>query len=192
MSRDMLPAMTDQRSGPQGPPLQDEVDDLVASWRAERLDIEVGPLQILSRVSRLARHLDRARRAAFAAHQLGTWEFDVLSALRRQGPPYQLSPGALLRATLVTSGTMTNRIDRLAAAGLVRRHRDPQDKRGVLVALTARGQAVADAALADLLQHERKLLAGLSAGQRRELAGLLRVLLAPFDADQEHGPRVTG
>jgi len=83
---------------------------------------------------------------------------------------------------------MTNRIDRLAAAGLVRRRRDPQDKRGVLVALTARGQAVADAALADLLQHERKLLAGLSAGQRRELAGLLRVLLAPFDADQAPGP----
>jgi len=180
----MLQAMTDQRSGPQGPPLQDEVDELVASWRAERPDLDVEPLQILSRVSRLARHLDRARRAAFAAHQLETWEFDVLSALRRQGPPYQLSPGALLRATLVTSGTMTNRIDRLAAAGLVHRRRDPQDKRGVLVALTARGQAVADAALADLLQRERKLLAGMSAGQRRELAGLLRVLLAPFDADQ--------
>jgi DNA-binding MarR family transcriptional regulator len=180
----MLQAMTDQRSGPQGPPLQDEVDDLVASWRAERPDLDVEPLQILSRVSRLARHLDRARRAAFAAHQLETWGFDVLSALRRQGPPYQLSPGALLRATLVTSGTMTNRIDRLAAAGLVHRRPDPQDKRGVLVALTASGRAVADAALADLLQRERKLLAGMSAGQRRELAGLLRVLLAPFDADQ--------
>ena len=88
---------------------------------------------MLSRLSRLARHLDRARRAAFAAHGLEPWEFDVLSALRRQGPPYQLSPGALLHATLVTSGTMTNRIDRLAAAGLVSRHRDPQDKRGVLV-----------------------------------------------------------
>src|SRR5882724_12153604 len=140
MSRDMLQAMTDQRSGPPGPPLQDEVDDLVASWRAERPDLDVEPLQVLSRVSRLARHLDRARRAAFAAHGLEPWEFDVLSALRRQGPPYQLSPGALLHATLVTSGTMTNRIDRLAAAGLVSRHRDPQDRRGVLVALTERGR----------------------------------------------------
>src|SRR6266496_2895988 len=169
MSRDMLPAMTDQRSGPQGPPLQDEVDDLVASWRAERLDIEVGPLQILSRVSRLARHLDRARRAAFAAHQLGTWEFDVLSALRRQGPPYQLSPGALLRATLVTSGTMTNRIDRLERAGLVRRRPDPQDKRGVLVTLTVAGQSRVDAALADLLAAEQALLAGLPETSRHTL-----------------------
>jgi DNA-binding MarR family transcriptional regulator len=78
---------------------------------------------------------------------------------------------------------MTNRIDRLAGAGLVRRHPDPLDKRGVLVTLTARGRSVADAALADLLQRERKLLTGLDSGQRRELAGLLRVILAPFDAD---------
>ena len=182
MSRDMLPVMTERRDGALSPPVQDEVDGLVAGWRAERPDLDVRPLQVLSRVSRLARHLDRARRAAFAAHQLETWEFDVLSALRRQGPPYQLSPGALLRATLVTSGTMTNRIDRLAAAGLVRRHRDPQDKRGVLVTLTARGREVADAALADLLRRERKLLTGLSAAEQQQLAGLLRVLLAPFDA----------
>src|ERR1700729_2037491 len=153
------------------PPLRDEVDELVAQWGAERPDLDVEPLQVLSRVSRLARHLDRARTAAFAAHGLQAWEFDVLSALRRQGPPYQLSPGALLRATLVTSGTMTNRIDRLAGAGLVRRPPDPLDKRGVLVTLTERGRTVADAALADLLQRERKLLTGLDPAQRRELAG---------------------
>src|SRR5215472_3371732 len=99
-------------------PLRDEVEELVAGWRAERPDLDVEPLEVLSRVSRLARHLDRARTAAFATHGLQAWEFDVLSALRRQGPPYQLSPGGLLRATLVTSGTMTNRIDRLASAGL--------------------------------------------------------------------------
>jgi DNA-binding MarR family transcriptional regulator len=165
-------------------PLRDEVDELVARWRAERPDLDVAPLQVLSRVSRLARHLDRARTAAFAAHGLAAWEFDVLSALRRQGSPYQLSPGALLRATLVTSGTMTNRIDRLAAAGLVSRRRDPADKRGVLVELTARGLAATDAALADLLARERELLTGLDGVQRRELAGLLRILLAPFDAGQ--------
>ncbi len=164
--------------------LQDEVDGLVAGWRVERPDLDVEPLQVLSRVSRLARHLDRARTAAFAAHDLQAWEFDVLSALRRQGPPYQLSPGALLRATLVTSGTMTNRIDRLADAGLVSRHPDPGDKRGVLVALTPRGQAAADAALADLLRSERELLTGLDGAQQRELAALLRILLAPFDAGQ--------
>lgn len=165
-------------------PLRDEVDELVAGWRAERPDLDVEPLQVLSRVSRLARHLDRARTAAFAAHGLQTWEFDVLSALRRQGAPYQLSPGALLRATLVTSGTMTNRVDRLASAGLVSRRPDPADKRGVLVALTDRGRAAADAALADLLTSERQLLTGLNGAQRRELAALLRILLAPFDEVQ--------
>jgi DNA-binding MarR family transcriptional regulator len=164
------------------PPARDEVDDLVARWHAERPDLDVSPLQVLSRLSRLARHLDRARRAAFAAQGLEPWEFDVLSALRRQGPPYQLSPGALLHATLVTSGTMTNRIDRLAAAGLVSRHRDLQDKRGVLVALTERGKSVADAALAGLLERERELLTGLDADQQAALASLLRLLLAPFDA----------
>jgi DNA-binding MarR family transcriptional regulator len=163
---------------------RDEVDELVARWRTERPDLDVEPLQVLSRVSRLARHLDRARTAAFASHGLQAWGFDVLSALRRQGPPYQLSPGALLRATLVTSGTMTNRVDRLAEAGLVSRHPDPQDKRGVLVALTARGRAVVDAALEDLLYRERELLTGLDRAQRRELAALLRTLLVPFDAGQ--------
>jgi DNA-binding MarR family transcriptional regulator len=164
------------------PGLRDEVDELVAGWRAERPDLDLDPLHVLSRVSRLAKHLDRARRAAFAAHGLEAWEFDVLSALRRQGPPYQLSPGALLRATLVTSGTMTNRIDRLAQAGLVTRHPDPQDKRGVLVQLTARGREVADAALADLLDHERELLSGLNASEQDQLGSLLRLLLGPFDA----------
>lgn len=164
------------------PPLRDEVDDLVSAWRMERPDLDVEPLHVLSRVSRLARHLDRARRASFASHGLESWEFDVLSALRRQGPPYQMTPGALLRATLVTSGTMTNRIDRLAEAGLVTRKPDPRDKRGVLVTLTGLGQAKADDALADLLRRERDLLASLAPSDRRTLAGLLRTLLAPFDA----------
>jgi len=166
----------------QVPVLRDEVDDLVAAWRAQRPDLDVEPMQVLSRVSRLARYLDIARRGAFADHGLETWEFDVLSALRRQGPPFQLTPGALLRATLVTSGTMTNRIDRLAEAGLVRREPDPRDKRGVLVTLTERGVARADAALADLLDRERALLAGLDRGERQHLADLMRILLVPFDA----------
>ncbi len=164
------------------PLLRDEVDDLVAAWRAQRPDLDVEPMQVLSRISRLARHLDIARRGAFAEHELESWEFDVLSALRRQGPPFQLTPGALLRATLVTSGTMTNRIDRLAASGLVRREPDPRDKRGVLVTLTDQGQERVDAALAGLLRRERALLAGLDAGERRHLADLMRILLAPFDA----------
>ena len=161
----------------------DEVDDLVAQWQEQRPDLDVGPMHVLSRVSRLARHLDIARRSAFASHGLETWEFDVLSALRRVGPPFQLTPGALLRATLVTSGTMTNRIDRLTQAGLVHREPDPRDRRGVLVTLTDEGKARLDAALEDLLTSERKLLAGLDDGQRASLGSLLRVLLVPLDAD---------
>jgi DNA-binding MarR family transcriptional regulator len=162
----------------------DEVDELIAQWHAQRPDLDVGPMHVLSRVSRLARHLDIARRSAFASHGLETWEFDVLSALRRVGPPFQLTPGALLRATLVTSGTMTNRIDRLTEAGLVHREPDPRDRRGVLVTLTEEGKARVDAALEDLLTSERKLLAALGQDQRMALAGLLRVLLAPLDADR--------
>jgi DNA-binding MarR family transcriptional regulator len=162
--------------------LRDEVDELVSSWQAQRPDLDVAPLQVLSRVSRLARHLDLARRGAFAAHGLEPWEFDVLSALRRQGPPFQLTPGALIRATLVTSGTMTNRIDRLESTGLVRREPDPTDKRGVLVTLTPAGAERADAALADLLVRERDLLGELGPAELGQLAGLLRTLLAPFDA----------
>jgi DNA-binding MarR family transcriptional regulator len=177
-------AEADSEAGPPVPDatLRDEVDDLVQAWRAQRPDLDVEPMQVLSRISRLARHLDIARRGAFADHGLESWEFDVLSALRRQGPPCQLTPGALLRATLVTSGTMTNRIDRLAAGDLVRREPDPSDRRGVLVTLTGQGQERVDAALADLLERERALLAGLDAGARRQLADLMRILLAPFDA----------
>ena len=159
----------------------DEVDQVVAQWTAQRPDLDVTPLLVLSRIWRLARHLDRARAAAFAGHGLEAWEFDVLSSLRRQGPPYQLSPGGLLRATMVTSGTMTNRIDRLEQAGLVRRDPDPRDKRGVLVTLTAAGMRRVDLALADLLNRERALLLALDQAQRHELASLLRLLLIPFD-----------
>jgi DNA-binding MarR family transcriptional regulator len=159
----------------------DEVDGVVAAWQAERPDLDVRPLQVLSRISRLARHLDRERRAAFAGHALEPWEFDVLAALRRQGVPYELSPGTLLRATLVTSGTMTNRLDRLEQAGMVRRRPDPHDKRGVLVTLTAAGRDRVDTALAALLEAEQPLLAPLPEGSRGILADLLRMLLVPLD-----------
>jgi DNA-binding MarR family transcriptional regulator len=190
MAQRAVPGTEDDSGAEAGqvPVLLDEVDDLVAAWRAQRPDLDVEPMQVLSRISRLARHLDIARRGAFADHGLETWEFDVLSALRRQGPPFQLTPGALLRATLVTSGTMTNRIDRLAAAGLVRREPDPRDKRGVLVTLTEQGVARADAALADLLRRERALLSVLDRSERQRLADLMRTLLVPFDALLSRSP----
>jgi DNA-binding MarR family transcriptional regulator len=160
----------------------DEVDRIVAAWRRERPDLDVTPLEVLSRVGRLARHLDRARRAAFAEHGLETWEFDVLSALRRAGPPYQLSPGQLGTQTLVTSGTMTNRIDRLTGKGCVQRHPDASDRRGVLVRLTPTGRDLVDGTLADLLGREQVLLAGLSESEQADLARLLRTLVEPFDS----------
>jgi DNA-binding MarR family transcriptional regulator len=161
--------------------MRDEVDRLVEAWRRERPDLDVTPMEVLSRVTRLARHLDRARRQAFADQDLESWEFDVLSALRRSGEPYQLSPGRLLRETLVTSGTMTNRVDRMAARGLVERLPDPSDRRGVQVRLTAAGRLAVDAALDQLLMRERDLLGGLPEQEQRGLADMLRVLVAPFD-----------
>ena len=162
--------------------MPDEVDRLVAAWARERPDLDVRPLEVLSRVTRLARHLDRARRTAFAAHELEVWEFDVLAALRRAGRPYMLSPGQLLAQTLVTSGTMTNRVDRLESRDLVQREPDPADRRGVQVRLTPQGKERVDAALADLLTRERELLATLSTRDRETLSALLRRLVAPFEA----------
>ena len=159
----------------------DDVDRIVDAWRRERPDLDVAPLHILSRVSRLARHLDRARGSAFAEHGLEVWEFDVLSALRRAGAPYELSPGHLVAQMLVTSGTMTNRVDRLAARGLVGRSPDPSDRRGVKVTLTTAGRTVVDAAMADLLDRERTLLSQLPPSEQDHLAEFLRRLLSPFD-----------
>jgi DNA-binding MarR family transcriptional regulator len=162
-------------------PPADEVDRLVAAWERERPDLDSSPMQVLSRVTRLARHLDLARRLAFERHGLETWEFDVLTALRRTGAPYQLSPGRLIRETMVTSGTMTNRVDRLEAKGLVVRMPDPDDRRGVLVRLTPEGRARVDAALEGLLDQERRLLDRLSPSERKSLAASLRTVVAPFD-----------
>ena len=159
----------------------DDVDRITAAWQRERPDLDVTPLQVLSRVSRLARHLDLARRAAFHAVGLETWEFDVLAALRRAGPPYALSPGQIGSQTLVTSGTMTNRVDRLETRGLVRRERDPLDRRGVSVVLTDDGKREVDSALTDLLERERAILAALSAHEQASLATALRTLVTEFD-----------
>src|SRR6478735_7452685 len=104
---------------------RDEVDELVEAWHRERDDLDLAPVEVFSRISRLGRLLDLARREAFTAQSIEPWEFDVLAALRRAGKPYQLSPGQLLKETMVTSGTMTNRIDRLTERGFVDRSPDP-------------------------------------------------------------------
>jgi DNA-binding MarR family transcriptional regulator len=160
--------------------MRDEVDDLLEAWSRERGDLDLAPVAVFSRIGRLARRLELARREAFAAHGIEQWEFDVLAALRRAGAPYELSPGRLLRDTLVTSGTMTNRVDRLSARGLVERYPDPDDRRGVIVRLTAEGKSVVDGAFTALLEAENQLLEALPERERKKLASLLRTLLAPF------------
>ncbi|MBX3090103.1 MAG: MarR family transcriptional regulator [Cryobacterium sp.] len=162
-------------------PSRDEVDRIVEAWVRERPDLNFEPLQVLSRIGRLSRHLDRARRDAFQSSELDPWEFDVLSALRRAGAPYQLTPKALLQQTLVSSGTMTNRIDRLAERGLVSRHSDPNDGRGILVTMTARGRERVDSAITMLLRAEATILKRLPPVDRERLAGLLRKLTLDFD-----------
>lgn len=161
--------------------MEDEVDRLVGGWRRALPDVDVSPLEVLSRVTRLARYLDRQRTVVFARHDLETWTFDVLSALRRADAPHQLSPGQLLAQTLVTSGTMTNRIDHLESRGLVRRRPDPADARSVRVQLTAAGRRRVDAALTDLARREDAILDALDPAERTALAALLRRVVAPFD-----------
>lgn len=162
-------------------PASDEVDRIVDAWSRERPDLDFSPLQVLSRVARLARHLERARRTAFEASDLELWEFDVLSALRRAGDPYQLSPKALLQQTLVSSGTMTNRIDRLVSLQLVERRTDPNDGRGILVVMTETGKERVDAAISTLLAAETELLERLPKADQERLSALLRKLSLDFD-----------
>jgi DNA-binding MarR family transcriptional regulator len=161
---------------------RDEVDRIVDAWQRERPDLQPMPLHVFSRVSRLARHLDLTRRSAFAEHGVEAWEFDVLSALRRAGEPYELTPGRLIAETLVSSGTMTNRIDRMVAHGLVVRAADASDRRVVKVRLTPEGKRRVDAAMSQLLESERSLLSVLPEQDRRRLSDSLRSLLIPFEA----------
>lgn len=156
----------------------DEVDEIVAAWHRERPDLDVEPLQVLSRISRIADLVAERRADAFAEHGLRAHEFDVLTALRRAGAPFELTAGELSSITHVTSGTMTSRLDRLTARRLVNRHPDPSDGRLVRVRLTASGRARVDAAFEALLASERDLLGRLAERTRTGLAEALRELLA--------------
>jgi DNA-binding MarR family transcriptional regulator len=164
-----------------GMPNTDEVDRIVSAWLRERPDLDFSPLQVFSRLDRLSKHLDRARRSAFTGSDLEPPDFDVLAALRRAGTPYQLSPKALLQQTLVSSGTMTNRIDRLVTRGLVERRTDPNDGRGILVQMTELGRTRVDAAITELVSQEAGLLATLTRADQERLAALLRKLSLDFD-----------
>lgn len=158
----------------------DEVDAIVHAWNTQRPDLDTTPLEILSRLSRIASHLELTRSQAFKDHGLDSWEFDVLAALRRSGNPFSLSPGALATRTHVTSGTMTTRVDRLLERDFVIRFPDSTDRRGVQVQLTELGRNAVDGALTDLLKRESEILAELSRSESDDLVLLLRKLLAHF------------
>jgi DNA-binding MarR family transcriptional regulator len=160
---------------------RDEVDRLIAAWKRERPDADLSPLAILSRITRISRHLDLARRDAFA--ELETWGFDVLAALRRAGAPHTLSPSQLMQETMVSSGTMTNRLDRLEELKLITREPDPSDGRGSIVSLTALGMKKVDLALDQLIKNERTFLTDLNKVEQEQLADLLSRLAANFDIE---------
>jgi DNA-binding MarR family transcriptional regulator len=158
--------------------MQDEVDEIVAAWRRERPDLDVAPLEVLSRVSRLAAVLDERRADAFVEHGLQAHEFDVLAALRRSGDPFELTAGELCALTHVTSGTMTSRLDRLSARKFVSRHPDPTDGRLVRVRLTPTGRRRIDDTFAALLETEHDLLGRLPPPKLDALVQALRELLS--------------
>ncbi len=167
---------------------RDHVDDILAQWARERPDLDAAPMGVVGRLSRLTRYMERAMEGVYAAYGLSGWGFDVLASLRRAGPPYRLTPTALYNATMVTSGAMTNRLDRLERAGLIERLPDPHDGRGNLVALTPRGREAVDAAVAAHIADENELLAPLRPEERDMLARLLRALLVSFEGDTGDQP----
>lgn len=162
-------------------PAPDHMDTILAQWRRERPDLDVEALGLLGRLFRAAELADAALSAGVAEHGLQPGWFDLLAALRRAGAPYELNPTELMRTTMLSSGGMTKRLDRLAEAGLVERRPDPSDRRGTLVGLTAKGQAIVEEALVTHLANEERLLEPLSPAQRRALDDLLRGLLAGLE-----------
>ena len=163
---------------------EDHVDGILQAWRRERPDLDSSPMGVVGRLARASRRVQLEVDAVLAAEGLSGGSFDVLAALRRAGPPYRLSPGRLLEQLMLSSGAITNRIDRLEQRGLVRRVPDPADRRGVLVELTADGRAAVDVAVERHVANEHRLLAGLTGDEREALATLLkRLLLTLDDAD---------
>ena len=160
----------------------DRIPRISAQWQRERPDIDHEAMAIIGRLSRLARHLGREMEACFSTHGLNAASFDVLATLRRSGAPFRLSPGDLMASTMVTSGTMTHRIDRLVQKGLVARIGNPDDARSVLISLTDKGRDIIDAALTDHTANQSRLVAGLAPDQRQALNALLAAFLAGFDA----------
>ncbi len=159
----------------------DPVDRILVQWQQERPDLDVSPMAVIGRLGRLAKHLERALQETFAEYNLNPGEFDVLATLRRSGQPYQLSPTELFNMLMVTSGTMTHRIDQLERVELVKRIPDPDDRRGTIIVLTDQGFRLIDAAVTAHVAKQHRLLKELEAAEREALVELLRKLLGTFE-----------
>lgn len=157
----------------------DAVDRITAQWRTERPDLDSSPMEVIGRITRASVLIQRELERVFALHGLAGGDFDVLATLRRSGTP--VTPGELSRSTMVTTGGMTKRLDRLESLGLIRRQPDPNDRRGRLIALTDVGRALCDRAVEAHLENEERLLAELPVAKREQLAALLRELLIALD-----------
>lgn len=154
----------------------DHVDEILEQWNRERPNIDVSAMAIIGRLTRLEKLIRPRLNEEFARHDLESWEFDVLATLVRNGEPHQLTPGELLKSMMITSGAMTNRLDRLESRGFVKRIKSPTDGRQVLVTLTSKGLEKADLALAGHAANELALVAKLEPTQRSQLVELLRIL----------------
>jgi len=161
----------------------DHIDQIQGQWQQASPELDVSALAVVGRILRIARLLERQREALLLPHGLSVWSFDVLATLRRQPPPHQLTPTELYGALMLSSGAMTNRIDRLEGDGLVERHRETTDRRSVLVRLTARGLHLVETVLPEILGSERERLDRCTTAEERDvLAGLLRRQLLVLDA----------
>ncbi|MFA6298021.1 MAG: MarR family transcriptional regulator [Nocardioides sp.] len=160
----------------------DHVGRIMAQWGVERPDLDVSPQGIIGRLHRLAVQLDEELRPVFAAAGLSDGDFDVMAALRRSGAPYELSPGQIADTTMVTSGAVTKRLDRLEGAGLVSRRTSTDDGRARRVRLTERGRALVDETFERHMANERRLVSLLGEADRRELARLLEAWGRALDA----------
>ncbi len=154
-----------------------DIDKIKAQWAKQRPDLDTEPMALIGRISRLSAHLSEEMGKTFARHGLNSASFDMLATLLRSGPPHALSPNQLLETMMVTSGTMTNRIDQLEKDDLVARVRNPDDKRSVLVQLTPKGRRIIDAAVTDHVETQKKLVSGLSEAERSNANKLLQTYL---------------
>jgi|SRR5580704_7270737 DNA-binding MarR family transcriptional regulator len=159
----------------------DHIDLILAQWRRERPDLDVAPMGLIGRILRAAQLADGILSDGLTQYGLQRGWFDLLAALRRAGRPYELNPTQLMRATMLSSGGMTKRLDRLVEADLLERKPDPNDRRGTLVRLTRRGKAVIDQAVATHVANEERVLGLLTRAERRALDDLLRTLVSGLE-----------